>query len=800
MKSIHKTNKPRRPISQKTIAPIANLPIPLSSFIGRKHEIEKVKQLVLAHRLVTLTGAGGSGKTRLALQTAQVLEENFEHGVWFVDLSSLRDASRIPDKIVSTLNVNKHSKETSLDSLTAFLSKRKMLIILDNCEHIVSACAEITESLLQKSLQLHILTTSRELLGIPSEVTWVVPPLKLPDLGSSRKPVNQGTRLKQVQASESVQLLIERAVSKIPDFTLTVDNCESVAEICNRLDGMPLAIELAAAQVRSLSVQEIAQRLDQRFQFLTGGSRNAPLRQRTLMAAIDWSYALLTTKEQVLLQRLSIFAGGVSLKAAETICIGGKIEAVDVLETISHLVDKSLVTVNRFEGGETRYRLLETIREYGLEKLIEAQEKTDINNKHLEYFVQFAEEADLKIKGAEQVIWYEKLEIEHDNLLAALHWASESKNIEVGLRLSESLGYFWYVHGHIREGVGWLEKFLESTQDVSSALVARGLTYLGTMLWAINVDDDHESAMLHEKSLSIFRELRDRSGIAWVLNQMGVIALQRGELMTAEQHLNESLALQKELGDPWAIAFTMQNLPPLAILIGDLKKAREYAEEEVAWFEQAGDLRGIARSLTDFADIARLEGDFTHAAKLLTQAMPQVFQLGDRVSIANLLESLAILAAKQRKYKRGALLLGAAEALREEIGMPYRGLKYEDYHQAETSIQKYLNESNFKQYWSKGRGMSLEQIFDYLMGETNLHTMKSDATAEEKIWFQLTAREHDVMRLLAEGHSNFEISQKLFLSEKTVRNYISNIYQKLQIANRGEAILIARKLVSLSEQ
>ena len=335
MKSNHRTINARRPISHKAIAPIANLPMPLSSFIGRKHEIEKVKQLVLAHRLVTLTGAGGSGKTRLAVQSAQELAQNFKHGVWFVDLASLGDATLIPDKITSTLNVNKHSEETSLESLTAFLSNRKMLLILDNCEHLVAACAEITESLLQKSLQLHILTTTRELLGLPSEVTWVVPPLRLPDLGSSRKPANQGTILKQVQASKSVQLFIERAASKIPDFTLTVDNCESVAEICTRLDGMPLAIELAAAQVRSLSVQEIAQRLDQRFQFLTGGSRNAPLRQRTLMAAIDWSYALLTTKEQILLQRLSIFAGGASLKTAESICIGGKIEAVDVLETIS---------------------------------------------------------------------------------------------------------------------------------------------------------------------------------------------------------------------------------------------------------------------------------------------------------------------------------------------------------------------------------------------------------------------------------------------------------------------------------
>lgn len=787
------------PISQKKIAPITNLPIPLSSFIGRKPEINKVKQLVLAHRLVTLTGAGGSGKTRLALRAALELAENFKHGVWFVDLASLRDASLIPDKITSTLNVNKHSKETSLDSLATFLSERELLLILDNCEHLVAGCAEITASLLQKSLQLHLLTTSRELLGIPSEVIWVVHPLKLPDLESSRKFANQRTILKQVQAAESVQLFIERTISKNPDFTLTVDNYESVAEICNRLDGMPLAIELAAAQVRSLSVQEIAQRLDQRFQFLTGGNRNAPLRQRTLLAAVEWSYALLTTKEQILLQRLSIFTGGASLDAAETICIGGLIEAVDVLETISRLLDKNLVTANRFEGGESRYRLLETIREYALEKLVESQDRVNVQNKYLEYFIQFAEEGDRMIRGAGQVVWFEKLEIEHENLRAALHWAVERENFEEGLSLAVTLTYFWHVRGHHRECVGWLEKFLGLNQDVPTALVARGLTYLGTMSRMINEDDD-KSIRLHEKSLRISRKLNDRFAIAWALKMLGLIALQKNELIKAERLLNESLILLRELGDPWGIASTIQSFPTLALLTGDLNKAREYAEEEVAWFGQAGDLRGIARSLIDFADIALLGSDFTLAVTLLTQALPQVFQLGDRESIANILENLAVLAAKQRKYKRGALLLGAAEALREEIGIPYSGEKYVDYHQAVKTIQKHLNKSNFKQAWSKGHGMSLKQILDYLMGKTNLNTMKSEVTDEEKIWFKLTARERDVIQLLAEGRSNLEISQKLFISEKTVRNYVSQIYQKLQTANRGETILLARKLISVLEE
>jgi len=777
-----------------------NLPVQLSTFIGRRHEIGKVKQLTLAHRLVTLTGAGGSGKTRLSLMAAQELMGKFEHGVWFVDLASLGDASLIPDKIASTLNINKHSKEGVLDLLTAYLSTSPILLILDNCEHLVAGCAEITEILLQKCPELHILTTSRELLGIPSEVTWVVPPLTLPAQEASGKSVNQKNILRQVQDSESAQLFVERARSNNPDFALTVDNCEAIAEICNRLDGMPLAIELAAAQVRSLSVQEIAQRLNQRFQFLTSGSRNAPLRQRTLMAAIDWSYGLLTTKEQAMLQRLSIFADGASLEAAESICVGGEIDSVEVVEIISHLVDKSLIMVNRLERGETRYRLLETIREYALEKLTESQYKANFQNKHLEYFVRFAEEGDRKIKGAEQVVWFEKLEIEHNNLRAALNWALENKNREAGLKLSANLVYFWFVHRHIKENLIWFEKFLEQKQTVPPVLIAWALLNYGVMLRTSTKGDDDKITLLHEKSLRMFRELGDRRGIAFTLNMMGVIRLIKNEPVKTEKLLTESLALQRELGDPWGIAFTMQNFPPLALQKGDLVRAREYSEETVFWFERAGDQRGVARSLMDFAEIAQLEGNPAHAFELMAQSLPKLIQLGDRGAIAGTLENLIISFAALRKYKMGALLLGTTEVLRDEMGMPHHEWGYEGYYQAVETIQKNLSEPIFKQARSKGRGMSLEEIVDYVRGDTKPSVIKSEITAEEKTWFQLTTRERDVMRLLAEGHSNLEIAQILFLSEKTIRNHISNIYRKLQITSRGEAVLLARKLVSVSEE
>jgi len=770
---------------------IGNLPNLLSTFIGRANEVAKVSQLIITHRLVTLTGTGGSGKTRLALKAAQKLEKKFKNGIWFVDLTALGDASLIPDKIVSTLNINKRSKETILDSLITYLSMRQILLILDNCEHLITICAEITESLLQKCPNLHILSTSREMLGIPSEMTWVVSSLSLP---------NQHSTLRQVQASESVQLFIDRAVLKNPDFKLTIDNFEAIAEICNRLDGMPLAIELAAAQVRSLSPQEIAQRLNQRFHFLTSGSRNAPVRQQTLLATIDWSYALLTTKEQVMLQRLSIFMGGTSLQAVEAICVGGEIESTDVLETILHLTDKSLITANSNEHGETRYRLLETIREYAQERLGETQEKVNIQNNHLKYFVQLAKQGNQKIKGIDQLIWYERLEVEQDNIRMALQWALESMNIESGLRLSTELAYFWFTNGNIRENIIWLEKLLDQKQDIPADLEGWAYLALGVLLEPTAKYENNTNDLLFEKGLHLFREVDDHHGIAFALNLMGVIALQKGELVRAEQLLNESLVLRKELGDPWSIAQTLQNFPPLAMQKNELKKAREYAEETIHWFEQAGDQRNMVRSLIDFADIARLEGNFTHAVALLTQVLSQVFQFKSKVTVVNVLESLVVLTTEQREFKRASILHGSAEALREELGMQGHGLEYAKYLEAVTTIRKKLSDSIFNQNWSKGHAMPLEKVVDYVVGKINPSSKKLEITSEEKVWFQLSPRERDVMRLLADGYSNLEISQKLVLSEKTIRNYISNIYRKLQITSRGEMILLARKLISSSEE
>jgi len=777
----HQTNNTNQSDKQRSHSYSSNLPVPLSTFIGREHEIVKVKRLILANRLVTLAGAGGSGKTRLALKVAQELTGKFRGGIWFVDLASLRDSNFIPQKISSSLDIRERPGRSPLDTLTSYLLERELLLILDNCEHLIEACVEITDLLLQKCPALHILATSREVMGITGEVAWTVLPLTLPDPQPWRNPDSAQQALPKYEASESVQLFIDRVRTNDPEFDLTIKNGAWVAEICRRLDGMPLAIELAAAQVRSLTVQEIARRLDNRFQLLTSGSRTAPPRQQTLASTLDWSYELLSSKEQMVLQRLSVFAGGSTIQAAERVCAGGEIESANVLELLTRLVDKNLVTADRLERGETRYRLLETIREYAMGKLAESQENAEVQNTHLEFFLQFAEEADWKIKGPEEIEWYTRLEDEHDNMRAALSWALESKNAEVGLRLTNGLVFFWFVHGHVMEGIGWLEKSLAQKQGASMASEAKALTYLGTLLLNSEKKNFDKCALLHEKSLNLFRQLGDRSGIAWVLNQLGIVVLNQDELVKAKQLINESLALRRELGDPWSIAQTLQNLIPFALQENDYVKAKEYTEETIAWFEQAGDQRGVARTLRDLAELARLQGDFGSATEILTQSLSKLLELGDKWSVASVLESLAILASEQGHSEQAARLFGASEALRNLIGMPLQDLDSEDLQKYILRIRKDLGEKKIAQAWAQGGAVPFEEILAFVTQEPE---SASTLQTEKERFGGLTAREREAAVLIAEGLSNREVAEAMTVTVKTVEAYVTRIRRKLGFDSR----------------
>jgi non-specific serine/threonine protein kinase len=758
-----------------------NLPAPISTFIGREHEITNVKQLILASRLVTLTGAAGSGKTRLALEVTQGLLGEFKNGVWFTELASLKDSALIPQKIASALNIQEQPGQSYLGSLLAYFSARQLLLVIDNCEHLIAVCAEVSDILLQKCPELRILTTSREVLGIMGEAAYTVPPLSLPDPQPWKSPACAEAALKQYEQSESVRLFVARATTNSPEFKLTVHNGARVAEICRRLDGMPLAIELAAAHVRSLSVQEIAQRLDHRFQLLIEGSRTAAPRQQTLESTLDWSYDLLSVREQKILRRLAVFAGGAALEAAEKVCAGEDVDVDEVQETISRLVDKSLVIADRSSRGKVWYRLLESIREYALEKLVAANEKADVQDKHLHFYLQLVEEAEMKLRGPKQADWLKMLEDEHDNIRAALGWALESQNADAGLMLATRTTFFWNMRGYLKEGRRWMEKALELKHLASVTSVANALKVFAIIQG--KGSDLNLIRKLLEESLKLYQELDDKNGIAEVLNFLGINADAQDDYTKAKEYLNASLALRRELGDPWGIAQTLQNFAPIALQEHDYESAKAYAEETIAWFERAGDQRGVTRNFSDLAEVAVVEGDYPLAMRLLSQSLSHLLEIGDKRSIVSTLGHLAVLESKQGNHVRAALLFGAAESFRKSIDMaPLQAeLEYEDYDKCLGDTREGLSEKEFTHLWERGRDMTLEEVVAFVLHETDA---PMPVQVEKEQFSGLTARERETAILIAEGKSNREVAEAMTVSLKTVESYITRIRRKLGVNSR----------------
>jgi predicted ATPase/DNA-binding CsgD family transcriptional regulator len=689
--------------------------------------------------------------------------------------------SLISQKITSTLNIREQSNQPLLDSLVYYLSMHPSLLVIDNCEHMIDACAEIVQILLLKCANLKILATSREVLGITGEVTWIVPPLSLPEVQPWTSPESARGAMHEYTKSESIQLFIARAMANTPEFQFTPHNGAWVAEICRRLDGMPLAIELAAAQIRSLSVKEIAKRLDNRFQLLTGGSRTAPPRQQTLASTVDWSYDLLSGEEQKVLQRLSVFAGGITLKTVEIVCLEEDVESAEVLETLSHLVDQSLVTVDRLERGEIRYHLLETIREYAFDKLAQSKELETLRNRHLDFYFEFAREAELGIRGPDEILWYEKLEEEHDNLRAALNWALESDNVDAGLRLSSDLGFFWFVRGHFREGVEWLEKVLAQRNGASTASEAAAIKALcGLLIWSEDSNNDRISRLL-EESLRLYQELEDKMGVAWILNFMGVVELYREDSDKAEQLLDKSLALRREVGDPWCIAVTLQNFIALALQRNDYASAGEFAEETIAWFQRAGYQRGVARTLVDLTDIALHDKEYIKANNLLIQSLSYLVQIRDKWSVASVLERLATLASKLGNFERAAKLFGAAESFREMLGMPLQGYEDDAYKREVVTVRENLSEITLTQAWARGRDMTLDQVVEFVSREPQ---QSIPGQIKKEKFSGLTRRELEAAILIAQGKSNREIGETMTVAVKTVETYVTRILKKLGLDSR----------------
>ncbi len=526
-----------------------NLPIQLTSFIGREREIAEVKRLLGAARLVTLTGSGGAGKTRLALQVAAELLEQYPDGVWVIELAALSDHTLVPNAVMSTLNIPEQRGRPLTETLIEFLRPKALLLIVDNCEHLLTACAELTGSLLRSCPNLRLLATSREPLGIPGEIIWRIPSLSFPDSRSLPS-------LEHLTQYEAVRLFAERAATSAPGFGMTADNVPAVVQVCQRLDGIPLAIELAAARVKVLAVEQIANRLDDRFRLLTGGARIVLPRHQTLLAMMDWSYEVLSEKERAVLRRLSVFAGGCTLEAVEGICSGNGVAATDVLNVVAQLVDKSLVVVET-RGEEARYRLLETVRQYARDRLAESQEMTEVQTRHLDWYRALAEQAAPKLRGSDQKAWLERLEMEHDNIRAALDWSGKLVGgAEAGLRLAGSLSWFWFMHGHMNEARQWLERALSAGTHGSAS--ARAKVLAGTGIIARRQGDYNRGQAALEESLILLRELGDHWGIGFSLHHLGHVADEAIGYGRAKALFQESLVAFRAAGDKWGVAASVR--------------------------------------------------------------------------------------------------------------------------------------------------------------------------------------------------------------------------------------------------
>lgn len=743
-----------------------NLPVQLTSYIGREKEKGEVSRLLQDNRLVTLVGPGGTGKTRLSLEVARVVKEAFEDGVWFVQLASISDPALVNQSVASVLGVPEHASRPLLESLAAYCRRKRLLLLLDNCEHLVEACARMAAGLLQAAPEVKLMASSREGLGIPGESVYPLHPMSLPNVSEPPE---------MIATYESVRLFVERAAAARPGFGLTGSNAGAVAQICCRLDGIPLAIELAAARIKHLSPEQIAGRLDQSFRLLTGGSRAALPRQQTLRALIDWSYDLLSEPECILFRRLSVFHGGWTMVAAEAVCSSGldestQLDPYDILDLTGLLVEKSMVEAD-LQDEVPRYRLLETMRQYGLEKLKAAGEAVVVRDQHLAYFGELAMEVGGPILTPEQLPWIHRVEAEHDNMLAALDWASGGDSPGYFIKLTAALGPFWSTIGRASEGINWLGQALakgEPSLEVwgrgeEAASIVKAFFYYG--LLAFNQGRYQTSLQAFEKTLQLARLTGDLTFEAMSLTLMSpeyaflgqeeeafalareaaALARQTGDEMiigrslaalgsimlriqhdppAALQYLEKSVVLTRNSGDIGFLATPLLVLSQVAIESGDYEKARERAQEGITL---AGEFRswGLQDNFrTKIAEIHRLKGEYAQAVAIYRRVVPIWREFGNLGAMARCIECLAYIEIhrgknfngleREQTLSRACRLMGAAEAVRqnpEAIMPPFEKAEY----QREVALLRSLMDGEtFAAAWSEGRAMSVEEAEDFV--------------------------------------------------------------------------------------
>ncbi len=689
-------------------APPHNLPRQLSSFVGREKEVGLLKRSVATNRLVTLTGAGGSGKTRLSIQVAESLAGDFEHGTFFVDLSPLTDAALITAAVAQAVGVPAVAGQSTHDTLLAFLQTRAVLLILDNCEHLIEACARFADALLRACSKVHVLATSREALGIWGEFVWPVPPLGLPP--------NQGrtVSLQKLHTFEAVRLFVERAQSQNPMFQLSPNDAPHIVRLCHVLDGIPLALEIAASRAGVLSPEQIAERLGNLVKLLKAeNTRLAQPRQKTLRATIDWSYNLLTPDEQKLLRRLSVFAGGWTLEAAEAVCEDDS-DAIDVYDGLHQLAKKSLIVVDYQPSKKTgtssqtspRHRMLETIRQFAQEALAHSGEAEQTAQKHQAYFADFAQAAEPHLRGSDQKAWLDKLEADHDNFRAALGLTGNS---DAPLRIAGALGRFWLIRGYLTEGRRWLTALCDEVKAASvtedaAALYAKAFNAAGFLAMASG--DLPTAHHYYEKCLGLYKKNSDAMGLAIIYANLGIIASQEKRFDDAVNYLEQSVTLFREQNANNRLAMTLSNLGGVLIETSQIDAAKICLSEALSLQKKSNDVSSAANTLHNLAEIHRVQNQTQEARGFLQESLSLRHTLGDKSHIAETLCALARIEISFEQWEDATTLYSVAEKIRDDFSIVMQN----DAQQVEEKINELRNvlgANKFNNLWEAGRTLPL---------------------------------------------------------------------------------------------
>lgn len=752
---------------------VRGAPADVTSFVGRRWELAQSRSLLSRTRLLTLTGAGGVGKTRLALRLAGEVARAFKDGVWLVDLAPLRDEALLVSTVVNALGMSEKATRSPLDQLTDYLADKHMLIILDNCEHMVEECALLAGCLLGAARALRILATSRQALGIDGELLMTVPPLPVPET-----PVTAAA----ASTSPSVELLTERVAKVIPDFGITPQNADAAVGICRRLDGIPLAIELASVQARTLSLEEILDRLDNRFGLLTKKSRGRPPRHQTLRAAIEWSYEMCSSREQILWARMSVFAGGCDLEAIEQVCAGGEIAPDEVFGLVAGLVDKSVI-FRQGDGTPARYRLLETVREFGSEMLSSAGQQADFRERHWRYYQGLVQSAGIDIFGPRQTDWLARLRLEVPDLRTALEYGlNEPGETQNGLEAAATLHLMWVITGSLREGCRWLQRAIQLNPEPTTAR-ARGL-YACAALRLMLGEAEAALSMAYESS-AIARQFEDDSALAYSALWAGAAKMYQGDYSAALSLLEKALVGHRAIGDVFGTYLDLRHLSMAALATED-PRASSFAKECLAICESHDAELSKSWALWVVGLVQIRQGDIERGIDRVRASLRLKSLVQDLVGEAHCLETLAWAAVMKGEAQRAARLLGAAHTIWGKAGSSLVEFGYLEQLRSpfEVRIQKNLGEDAYLTFFNQGREAGIENVLGYaLMDGVNWGAESGPGKVAESV---LTPREQEVADLIGQGLSNKEIAKRLVIAQRTAEGHVEHILTKLGFRSRTQ--------------